>query len=327
MKPSPAQQLQKTQQALAHERAMREVLQLVNRRDFPDNRSFLDAAASLRGKYSVHAICDALAIPRGTFYNHVFRSKGADNAYARRDARLKPEISRIFHEHLQRIGAAKIAAVLRQSDTPVTARKVRSLMKELGLKSVRGESKAVFDRMKPRFPNLVRQNFTAEAPNRVWTSDVTEFEFKGHRYYICAILDLFSRKAVAHRVSLRNSTHLVLLTLRAACRERHPPKNIVFHSDRGSPYTSFATRRFCRDNGMEVSYSRPRAPTDNAVSESFFNSLKAECLYRCGPQSARAFLRSIDEYFAYYNSKRPHQAIGFLTPDDKDKSWQGGSES
>ena len=124
-----------------------------------------------------------------------------------------------------------------------------------------------------------------------------------------------------------NSTHLVLLTLRAACKERSSPQDIIFHSDRGSPYTSISVRKFCREHSMNVSYSRPHTPTDNPVMEAFFSSLKQEKLYRCNSHSVVAFYKAIGDYVAYYNSKRPHQTLGFLTPDAKEATLaNGGSE-
>ena len=238
MKMTVLRKLQYAQQSLEKERAMREILQSINPKAFNDRKLLLEEAKRLHGKYNVHVICEALKIPRGTFYNHIFRSKGENNSYAIRDKMLKEEIQRIFDEHHQILGAAKIAAVIRQSGTPVTEKKVRKLMHELNLQSIRSKSKMIFNKLNPRFPNLVKRNFNPASPNQVWVSDVTEFEFKQHKYFICAILDLFSRKIISHKIGLRNSTHLILITLRNAIKGRHPPKDMIFHSDRGSPYTA-----------------------------------------------------------------------------------------
>ena len=100
---------------------------------------------------------------------------------------------------------------------------------------------------------------------------------------------------------------------------------MIFHSDRGSPYTAFATRKFCREREINVSYSKARTPIDNAVMESFFSSLKLEELYRHNYHSVHAFYKSIDEYITYYNTARPHQKHGNTTPDQKEKSFNGGS--
>jgi transposase InsO family protein len=328
MKRTLLQKIQYLIQERDHERAMREVLQLIKPSAYTNNRKLMTEAAKLRDTYSTHAICDALQIKRSTFLNHIFRSKGENSVYAIRDRQLSEEIKRIFEENDSILGAAKIAAIIRQNGTPVTEKKVHKLMRAMGLKSVRSTSKQIFLQQQPRFPNLVKGNFNPTAPNMVWVSDVTEFKFKEHRYFICVILDLYSRKAIAHRISMRNSTHLVLLTLRAACKERSSPQDTIFHSDRGSPYTSMSVRKFCREHGMNVSYSHPHTPTDNPVMEAFFSSLKQEKLYRCNSQSVAAFYKAIDDYVAYYNSKRQHQTLGFLTPNAKEAALaNGGSKS
>ena len=326
MKMTQARKLQYAQQALAKERAMREILQNVDPQAAIDHKVRLAEAKRLHGTYSVHAICDALKIPRGTFYNHILRSKGDDNYYTNRDLRLKDEITKLFHLHKQILGAAKIAAIIRQGGTPVTEKKVRKLMRELGLKSIRSTSKMIFNKLNPRYPNLVKRNFNAFAPNLVWVSDVTKFEYKQHKYFICAILDLFSRKVIAYKIGLRNSTHLILMTLRKAIDERQAPKDIIFHSDRGSPYTSFATRKFCRSHKINVSYSKARTPVDNAVMESFFSNLKQEDLFRQNYHSVRAFYKGVDEYVSYYNNDRPHQTLGNITPNNKEMIFNGGSK-
>jgi len=289
-------------------------------------RKRLEETAKLRGEYSVHLLCEAMRMPRGTFYNHIFRSKGENSWFKERDNRLKPEIRRVFNEHSQILAAAKIAALLRQNGTHVTDKKVRALMHDMGLKSIRGGSKAIYMKQHPRHPNRVKGNFMPAAPNMIWASDVTEFWFKEHKYYICAIVDLYSRMAVAQRTSMRNSAHLVLMTLRAACKARNPPAEIIFHSDRGGPYTSMSVRRFCREHSIQVSYSRPGTPTDNAVMESFFSSLKQEKLYRCECRSVHAFRTAVADYFEYYNTRRPHQSLAFKTPAARDAAFAGGSK-
>ena len=99
MKMNIARKLQYIQQTLDKEKAMREILQCINPKAFTDRKMLLAEAKRLHGKYSVHAICDALRIPRGTFYNHILRSKGDNNYFTNRDKFLKEEIERIFHAH------------------------------------------------------------------------------------------------------------------------------------------------------------------------------------------------------------------------------------
>jgi len=126
-------------------------------------------------KYSVHLLCDALDISRGTFYNHVLRNKRGNTWYAERRERLRKLIQEIYDDSLQRFGSGKITAVLCSQGEKVTTTMVRELMQEMGLISIRNGAKSLYEKEEKRPRNLVRQNFTAKAPNTVWVSDVTYF--------------------------------------------------------------------------------------------------------------------------------------------------------
>lgn len=119
--------------------------------------------------------------------------------------------------------------------------------------------------------NILQQKFTAEAPNKVWVSDITYFNYNSTAYYLCVIIDLYSRKVVAHRISKKNSTALVTKIFRAAYTARQPGPGLIFHSDRGSAYISKAFSKLLHDCKAVQSLSRSGKPHDNAVSESFFS--------------------------------------------------------
>lgn len=150
--------------------------------------------------------------------------------------------------------------------------------------------------------------------NRIWVSDVTCFKINQNYLYICVILDLFSRKVVAHRVSPKNSTYLITSTFRQAFQRRNAPQSLVFHSDQGAQYTSKAFRKLLRMNKVVQSFSRSRQPHDNAVMESFFASMKREEIYRTQYGSERQFVKSVDDYVEFYNIQRPHSTLNYKTP-------------
>lgn len=270
---------------------------------------------ALKAEYSVHALCDAMCVSRGTFYNHLFRSKRDKAWFVMRDKELSDLIRAIHTEADYRYGANKIAAVLHTRGVPVTDKKVRQLMQQMNLKCIRCGAKRIYVRDRYRFKNLVNGAFNPDTPNQIWVSDVTEFQHKSNKFYLCVVLDLFSRKVIAYRLSMRNSTHLVKMTIRDAVVLRKPPVGLIFHSDRGANYTSFAFWQYLRKQGIVHSLSRPHTPTDNSVMESFFNILKTEELYRRRYHSVRELKASIGEFIEFYNSKRPHQALGMKAPD------------
>lgn len=127
------------------------------------------------------------------------------------------------------------------------------------------------------------------------------------------ILDLFARRVVGYRVSLNNSTQLTKSTFKTAYENRQPT-NLLFHSDRGSNYTSHTFCSFLSALGVKQSFSNTSNPYNNSVMESFFKSMKTERLYRTDFRSERELRESIREYIHYYNNERPHSVLRYRTP-------------
>ena len=303
------QKLQKLEQMI-------EILQKVNCTVSAPLQEKLQELAKLHGQYSVHALCEALCVSRGTFYNHIFRRKEV-TAYDKRRAEMKEHIQTAFDESQQRFGANKIAAVLADRGVRTSPKYVAELMREMGLQSVSIYSKRDYQKSERRVKkqNMLQRQFKVDEPNCVWVSDITCFKVNGKYLYICVILDLFSRKVVAHRVSPKNSTYLVTSTFRQAYRNRNEPQQLMFHSDQGPQYTSNTFRKLLRMNKVVQSFSKSGRPHDNAVAESFFASMKREEVYRTQYCSEHQFMRSVDTYIEFYNTKRPHSTLNYKTPD------------
>ena len=290
------------------------VLQLATCTAHDSTREKLLAADLLVDQFPVHVVCDALNLSRGTYYNHALRNKNKQAWFLLRDKVLAAKVLETFNDHEQRIGSDKIAALISRSGMPVSAEKVSALMKALDIHSIRSNSKKLYKRQIEKAKNLIQQNFTASAPNQVWLSDVTEFRFKSRTHYICVIEDIFSRRIVGLKVSHRNSTHLLLMTLREAIRTRSVPNTLICHTDNGSPCTSRAVQKYLKDHGICPSYSRTYVPYDNSPLESFNKTLKAEELYRRIYSSEREFLASVYKFVQYYNEERPHHTFKYNTP-------------
>ena len=169
----------------------------------------LYAAEKLSGEYSVHMICDALDISRGTYYNHILRNKRDNTWYAKRREALRIQIQEVFDENSQIFGARKIAAILRNRGVKVSDEMVRELMKDMGLVSIRQEAKKLYTDDIKRHKNYLNQEFDPDAPNQVWVSDITYFKCNGKSYYICVIIDLYARKVIAYKAGKKNSTQLI----------------------------------------------------------------------------------------------------------------------
>ena len=124
--------------------------------------------------------------------------------------------------------------------------------------------------------NLGCQKFKADLPNILWVSDVTFIRAGDVFHSLCVIIDVFSRKMIAYKISLNNDTALVLATFQEAFAARGNPAGVTFHSGQGRNYTSYAFRNCLREHGVHQSFSNPAAPHDNAVVEAFFSVLKRE---------------------------------------------------
>lgn len=278
-------------------------------------------AESLYGKYSVHLICDAFDIPRGTFYNHILRNKRDNTWYAKRREDLRIRIQEIYDESNQIFGADKIAAVMKSEGIKVSNEMVRKLMREMGLFSIRQNAKKLYDDECLKYKNHLNQEFIAEKPNEIWVSDITYFKYSGKAYYICVIIDLFSRMVVAYKIGKTNSTQLVKSTFQNAYKERHPNTGLIFHTDRGSNYRSKSMNDCMRSLNITHSFSRAHVPYDNSVMESFFASMKREELYRTKYRSEADFQKAVDKYMLFYNTKRPHRKLQYKTPEQKEQEY------
>lgn len=145
-------------------------------------------------------------------------------------------------------------------------------------------------------------------------SDTTYFKLKDQYHYICVIMDLSSRKIIAHKVSQKHSTQLITGTFRSAYKKRKPGCDLIFHSDRGCQYTAYACRKLLKACNVNESFSPTRKPHHNAVMESFFSSMKKEELYRASYHSVGEFKERIDRYIRFYSDERPHVALDYKTP-------------
>ena len=275
----------------------------------------LQAIKDLSTNYTVYTLCDAFKVPKGTYYNFLLRRKGENSQAAKRRAELKPIIEEIYQSSNHTFGADKIAAVMRDRGIRVAERLVSDIMHNNGWFSIKTNAKVLYEYSERRKQNILNQNFRAERPNQIWVSDVTYFSYKERTFYICVIIDLYSRKVIAYKISKRNSTQLTKGTFKVAYFCRKPQEGLIFHSDNGSNYISKSFYIYLKQFGVKQSFSRSRRPHDNAVSESFFKSMKTEELYRYKFRSEREFRNAVADYIERYNSERPHTYLGYLTPD------------
>ena len=275
----------------------------------------------LHGQFSSRVLCDALEVPRGTYLNHIKRNKKEADSHHERRGMLKKRISAIHDAARQIYGAAKIAAKLKEEGIRVSKEMVHELMQEMGLYSIRTRAKAMYRDLRKHMGNRVMRSFNPDAPNKIWVSDVTEFNYKNVTIYICAIMDLFSRKIIGCKFSHSNNTHLLKMTFRQAYDSRQPREGLIFHSDRGGNYRSRTMQLMLKSLCIEQSFSKSHTPYDNSVSEAFFKSLKTEELYRSIYRSEAELKACISKYIEFFNNERPHKTLNYLTPAKKEEIY------
>ena len=203
--------------------------------------------------------------------------------------------------------------------------RVYRLMKQMKLpkmSTVKPPKAAAYKEKEGVCQNLPSQKFDQKAPNLVWVCDFTYVKVGGTFHYICVILDLYARKVIACRVGKKIDRFLAIDTLRDAVRLRGVSKGVMFHTDRGSQFTSGEFRKVIDELGMVQSFSAKGHPYDNAVMECFFKYLKKEELNRRSYRTVEQLKQSLVSYISgFYNPRRPHSHNHGLPPNHAEFSF------
>ncbi len=269
--------------------------------------------------HEVSLLARVLGVSRQGYYAWAARRRCGPSARARRDAELTERI-RAHHQASDEIyGAPRIHADLRELDrVRVSRKRVARLMRAAGLAGVsrrKGARTTIADPRGAAASDLVRRNFSAEEPNRVWTADITYVPTWQGFVYLAVVLDVFSCRIVGWAMAEHMRTELVTDALAMALHQRGPEAGVIHHSDKGSQYTSIAFGQRCEQAGVRPSTGRTGTCFDNAITESFFASLECELIdrrtFRTRSEAERALFSYIE---GFYNPRRRHSANGQLSP-------------
>lgn len=283
------------------------------------------AIERLLDTFPVKTMCLVLDLPKGTFYNYHLR-RVKITQYEKHDDFLKTEIHKIFEESNHRFGASKITAKLKSQGVRVSEQKVVKLMQILNLKSKQCKRRS-FTPQESKVPfrkNYLKQQFTQTEPNKYWVGDVTMIRVGLNKFYLCVVLDLFSRKVIGYRVSSQNNTSLIIQTFKDAYESRNRPKGLCFHSDQGANYTSEEYRDLLHSLKVKQSYSSKGNPYDNAVIESFFSNFKREEINSHNFEYFEELEECTDSYMKFYNDYRPHESLKNKTPNQVEDDYRLG---
>ena len=269
-------------------------------------------------------LCQVLRVSRSGYY--AWRGR-PESKRSKENRALVARIKEIHEGRYKRCyGSPRIHRQLHRLGMSCGRHRVARLMRSVG---IRAEAKRKFKvttnsaHEQPVAPNILSREFEATAPNQKWAGDITYIWTGEGWLYLAAIIDLFSRMVVGWSMMPRMTADLVCYALRMAIANRLPFEKPLMHSDRGSQYASEPYQRILRAFGITCSMSRKGNCWDNAVLESFFASLKKECVYQTTFFTRRQAQHEIFDYIeAFYNRERLHSALDYRSPEEFEQEQQ-----
>ena len=246
-------------------------------------------------------MCAVLNINLKTYYK--YRNKEDPDYY---DYLI---IKEIFDDSKGTYGYRRIVeGLLQKYGVVMNGKKVLRIMKKYNLMAEyirKAKKKHKNERIEENIkPNLLKRNFTTDAPNKVWDTDVTYLIFKGTRAYLSTIIDLYDRHVVAYKISRHNDNKLVIDTLNEAIAKEKDVHELILHSDQGFQYTSNEYKAICESNGITISMARKGTPIDDSPIESWHSLLKKETLYNNNIISLQEYIQLVEEWILFYNTTR-----------------------
>jgi putative transposase len=262
-------------------------------------------------------MCKMLDVSRSGYYK--WRTSPLSNRRKRHEE-LTKRIRYHYEDNDGLYGSPKITHLLLQEGWRVSEKTVGRIMREQGLRS-RTVCKFKVQTTDsnhdmPIAPNLLDQQFTVDAPNKVWVTDITYIRTRQGMLYLASVMDLFSRKIVGWALMERMTVDLVIQALDAAYKANRPSPGLIHHSDRGSQYASKDYRAKLEEYNMICSMSRKGNCYDNACIESYHSVLKRELVYLSKFKTKQEAKQCIYRYLEFfYNRKRIHSYLGYLSPE------------
>jgi putative transposase len=278
--------------------------------------------AAHEGEFAMKRMCRVLRVQRSGYY--AWRKRKPSNR-EQANQMLLELIKTEYKKSHKTYGSPRLHVMLKRRGVRCGHNRVARLMRLNGI--IARRKRRYYPHTTQRqagvvpAPNRLNQEFSASAPNRKWVSDFTYIETVEGWLYLAVVLDLFSRRVIGWAMSSKMDTALVVSALQMALLGRRPPSGLLHHSDQGSQYTSDAYLQYLNLALAELSMSGAGNCYDNAVMESFFSTLKTECV--SGIFLTRAQARSVIFEFmeVWYNRQRLHSTLGYLCPVDFEQQF------
>jgi transposase InsO family protein len=271
--------------------------------------------AQHRAEFEIKIMCQVLEVSQSGYY--AWRQR-PESSQARANRALSQHIQAIHVHSRSTYGVRRVHAALMQQQVMCGKHRVARLMRAAGL---RGKGRARHrpstthsDPTRTVVANILNRDFTAARPNQKWLADITYIDTLEGFLYLAGILDVFSRRVVGWAMAEHMREDLVEAALRLALAQRQPSRNLLHHSDQGSQYTSDHYRALLAQHHITLSLSHSGDCYDNAMMESLWGTLKAECATAPFPSRAAARLAIFDYLEVWYNRQRLHSALGYTSP-------------
>ncbi|WP_415643961.1 IS3 family transposase [Sphingomonas antarctica] len=322
--PSPADQasqITRLKRELDRTRMERDVLKKANRHLRGGAEMSFRFIRDHADRWPIGLMCRVLEVSASGYY--AWRNR-PDSARAVANRALLVDVRRLHAEHHGRYGSPRMHAALRAEGRTASLGRVARLMRCHGIRALAGrrfrpcttDSRHYL----PIAPNLLKQEFVAAAPNRVWLADITYIATGEGWLYLAAVLDLATRKIVGWSMREHMRTELPLAALMMAAQRQRPAEGLICHSDRGSQYASEAYGKQIAAMKAKPSMSRTACCYDNAPMESFFHTLKVELAHQRRWSTREDAKRDLFAYIeGYYNRRRIHSALGYRTPEQAER--------
>jgi transposase InsO family protein len=260
-------------------------------------------------------MCNVLDVSRSGYYAWL---KRPESKRKKENRKLAVRIRMIHNQNRKIYGSPRIHRELNDQGVSCGRNRVARIMKREGIRSIVPRKFRVTTDSKhnlPVAPNLLKQNFDVKEPNKVWLADITYIPTFEGWLYLASVMDLGSRRIKGWSMNDRLTKELALNAFKMAISNQPEPKGIIHHSDRGSQYASHEYQKTLTDNGLICSMSRKGNCWDNAPMESFFHTLKTECVYGFKYKTRQEAKASLFDYIEiFYNRQRRHSALQYMNP-------------
>lgn len=290
-----------------------------------------------------HALsCELLGVSLAWFYKWLSRanSPGPHTRAARRRGEVDAAVAAAFTAARGLHGSPRLHADLRDAGWVVSEKAVADSMRRQGLVARRIKRRCGLtrqDKTAPKFPDLLKRDFTADRPNAKWVGDMTEIPTASGKLYLATVIDLYSRRLLGAATSHHPDAALACAAITMAVSARggkqaiwrdEESEKVIFHTDRGSTYTANDFTRLCAKLGIRQSMGRVGSCFDNAAAEAFFSSLEWEVLSRHDFDNTRQAQAVVQDWcYGFYNTNRRHSAAAMMSPINYENTAAPGREA